>query len=67
MKFLNGFRKWSMAALFLGTAVILLITKQIPSKGWIEAVGAVMIAFFGTNVGEHIIDAAKEWVAKRKD
>ena len=60
--FLNGFRKWSMAIIFLAVAVVLLVFEQVPSVDWMDNVSEVMVAFMATNVGEHILNVTKEWV-----
>ena len=62
MKFLVGFRKWSMAAAFLLIAVTLLISGTIPSETWLDNVSEVMVAFMATNIGEHIVNVSKEWI-----
>lgn len=65
LSFLTGFRKLLMAMCFLVVAVILLVTKQVPSADWMKHVAEVMVAFFATNVGEHIINVGKDWIAER--
>ena len=67
MKFLTGFRKWTMAVIFLTVAVLLLVTGVLPSSTWLDNVAEVMVAFMATNVGEHIINVAKEWVKEKKN
>ena len=64
MKFLTGFRKWTMSIIFLTVAVVLLLTGFIPKETWLDNVSEVMVAFMATNVGEHIINAVKGWVKK---
>ena len=65
-EYLVGFRKFTMAVAFLVVAIILLIAGVIPSDDWLKQVSAVMIAFMGTNIGEHIIQVGKDWIANRK-
>ena len=62
MQFLTGFRKWTMALIFIIVAIALRLSDFIPAVGWIESVSGVMIAFMGTNIGEHIISVGKEWI-----
>ena len=62
LKILTGYRKFTMAALFLTVAVGLLTAGVIPKDDWLKHVSSVMIAFMATNVGEHIISVGKEWV-----
>ena len=66
MKFLIGFRKWTMAVIFLLVAVVLLVTGVIEQKDWLDNVAEVMVAFMATNVGEHIIKVGKDWIAERQ-
>lgn len=66
MKWLVGFRKFAMAGIFLAVAVTLLVTGQIPAVDWMKHMSSVMIAFMATNVGEHIINVAKQWIQQRK-
>ena len=63
---LNGFRKWSMALLFIVIATVLLVMGYIPGQDWMKQMSTVMAAFFATNVGEHIISAVKEWGDSKK-
>jgi len=66
MKWLNGFRKWSMAVIFLTVAVALLLVGAIPSVDWLSNVKDVMVAFMATNIGEHLISTVKGWYEQRK-
>ncbi len=65
MRFLTGFRKWTMAIVFLVVAVALLCAGFIPSDTWLDNVAEVMVAFMATNVGEHIISVGKRWVENK--
>ena len=64
--YLVGFRKWTMAIIFLIVAVSLLLLKEIPSKDWLSNVKDVMVAFMATNIGEHIINVGREWIKEKK-
>lgn len=67
MKFLTGFRKWTMSIIFLIVAVTLLLMGEIPEKDWLDNVSEVMVAFMATNVGEHIINVGKTWIGGKQD
>jgi len=69
--FLVGFRKF-----FFGILVVLLLTGflisgHIDGKTYGTSVTSITVGFFSTNLGEHIINTAKEWVkgtlTKNKD
>ena len=62
---ITGFRKFTMAMVFLTVAVVLLSLDMIPKDDWLKQVGAVMTAFMATNLGEHIIKVGKEWIDSR--
>jgi len=64
---LTGYRKFTMALVFLVVAVCLLVFDVVPKEDWMKHAASVMIAFMATNVGEHIINVGKEWLnAKTK-
>jgi type IV secretory pathway VirB2 component (pilin) len=65
LKILTGYRKFTMAIVFLLVAVLLLTAGIVPSDDWLKHVSSVMIAFMATNVGEHIISVGKEWVNEK--
>jgi len=65
MKWLVGFRKWTMAVIFLAVAVGLLVTGVIDQTDWLDNVSEVMVAFMATNVGEHLIAVGKKWIEER--
>lgn len=64
-EFLTGFRKFTMAVIFLMVAVALLVLEYIPAQGWLSDVGSVMTAFMATNVGEHIIAIGRQWIESK--
>ena len=66
MKSLVGYRKWSMAVLFLATAIIMRVTGYIPDTGWLEAVKDAMVAFFAGNLTEHIVTIVKAKIEEKK-
>jgi hypothetical protein len=61
MKFLIGFRKFTLAATFFIVSLILLLTGIVNSSEWIKYNSEVAIAFFGTNIGEHLIQLGKAY------
>lgn len=65
INFLTGFRKFAMGIIFLVVAVGLLLAGVIPADDWLKNVTAVVTAFMATNVGEHIINAAKHWIEQK--
>lgn len=62
MQFLVGFRKFTLAAVYLVVAIVLLLAGVIPAEGWLQHVTSVVVAFMGTNIGEHLIAVSKEWI-----
>lgn len=66
ISFLTGFRKFTMAVLFLVIALILLVVHYISGSEFITTSRDVVVAFMATNVGEHIIGAVKQWITKKK-
>ena len=64
--FLRGFRKFTMAGIFLLVAIILLLAGEVPREDWLKHVSSVIVAFMATNVGEHILEVAKDWVKRAK-
>lgn len=65
--FLLGFRKWTLAVIYLVIAVALLLAGKIPKEDWLGEVTKVVTAFMATNVGEHLLAIGKDWVAKLGD
>ena len=63
---LTGFRKFTMAIIFLVVAVTLLLYGVIPADDWMKHASSVIVAFMATNVGEHIISVGKEWIREKK-
>lgn len=64
--FLVGFRKFIAFAVYFFVALILLVTDVIPSDTWLTEVTKVAVAFMGTNIGEHLINLGREWIANKK-
>ena len=66
INFLSGFRKFTMAIIFILVSLALLAMKFITGSEFISTTRDVVVAFMATNVGEHIIGAVKEWIKKKK-
>jgi len=66
LSFITGFRKWTLALLYLIIAITLLSLDIIPKDDWLKNVSSVIIAFFATNVGEHLINIGKDMASKWK-
>jgi len=62
LKFLLGFRKFTLTAIYLLVAILLLVLGVIPAEGWLEQVTAAVVAFLGTNIGEHLLNLGKEYL-----
>lgn len=65
LNFLTGFRKFTMAVIFLIIALVLLFIHYVTGTEFITTSRDVVVAFMATNVGEHIIKAVREWVKKK--
>ena len=66
INFLTGFRKFTMAILFIAVSLTLLLTRFITGSEFILTTRDVVVAFITANVGEHIVGAVKEWIKKKK-
>ena len=66
INFLTGFRKFTMAILFITVSLTLLLTRFITGSEFILTTRDVVVAFITANVGEHIVGAVKEWIKKKK-
>jgi len=64
-KWLVGFRKFTIAIIYLVVAVVLLLTGEIPKADWLENVSKTIMAFFATNIGEHLINVGKVWINEK--
>ena len=66
IRWLIGFRKLTIALIFMVVAITLLVLGLIPAEDWLKHTSTVCVAFFGTNVGEHVIDVMKDWIQGKK-
>jgi len=66
LNFLNGFRKWSLAIIYLAVSVALLVTGQIGSVDWMKYTSEVIAAFMATNIGEHAVNVTRDWLKGRE-
>lgn len=60
--FLVGFRKFTIMVVFLLVMVTFRILNYIDGAQFAENLQIAVVAFFGTNLGEHLINIGKEWV-----
>lgn len=54
---LEGNRKFLICILFIAASILLVVTKKVPSEGWLEYTAYVVLAYFGGN--------SMEWFTKR--
>lgn len=66
LNFLLGFRKFIMAAAFILISVVLLALGQVDGKTLVETSRDVVVAFMGTNLGEHLISTTQKWIESRQ-
>jgi hypothetical protein len=55
-----GYRKLSIAFLYIISSITLLILGYIPGAGWLDSLTTGMVAFFGGNLVEHITKVIKK-------
>lgn len=67
LNWLTGFRKFTLAGLFLALSTALMLLGYFDGKDWVETGRDVVVAFLGTNIGEHLIGVAKDWIKSRED
>ena len=63
--FLVGFRKFFIMVLFLSVMVLFRLFDLIDGKQFADNLQIAVVAFFGTNIGEHLLNLGKEWVKGR--
>lgn len=51
-----GYRKYSAAAVFLISSILLRIFGYIPGDNWLSEMTIAMVAFFGANLSERIVE-----------
>lgn len=62
MKYLIGFRKFTMGATFLLVTLILLLNDVVSSGDFMKHNKEVIVAFMATNIGEHLINIGKKYI-----
>lgn len=60
--FLVGFRKFLIMLVFIAIMVIFRLYNLVDGEQFSSNVQIAIVAFFGTNVGEHLLNLGKEWV-----
>lgn len=60
--FLVGMRKFTAMMIFMAIMVIFRIHDLINGEQFAQNVQIALVAFFGTNIGEHLINLGKDWV-----
>ena len=66
LKFLIGFRKFTIILLLTTLLTVFLITGDVPGPDYAKALASLGTAFCATNVGEHLIEMGKEFFKKDK-
>lgn len=61
-----GYRKFTVAMTYLVASIVLLVLGYIPGQGFVSDISPAFIAFFGSNLVEHIKDRVKEKVEELK-
>ena len=67
LNWLVGFRKFTVVILAITLTTIFLLTGHIPGSDYAKALGVIVSSFCAMNVGEHLVDAAKNWIKKDKN
>lgn len=60
--FLVGFRKFTIMILFMLLMTVFRIKGYIEGPDFANTVRDAVVAYFGTNIGEHLVSLGKEWV-----
>lgn len=55
-----GYRKFSIAAIYIVSCIVLLVTGHLPGAGWMDAMSTALVAFFGSNLMEYVAKIVKE-------
>ena len=65
IRFLNGFRKFTIMIALICVAVIFRVMNYINGQQMVDLLSATGVAFMGTNAVEHMTKAVIEWVKKK--
>ena len=67
LNWLIGFRKFTIVLLAITLATVFLLTGHIPGSDYAKVLGSMVVGFVSSNIGEHLINAAKEWIKTKKE
>ena len=65
MRFLVGFRKFTVAIIFLVVSLGLLLGGVVTGGDFMKYNSSVIVAFMATNIGEHLLEIGKTWVNEK--
>ena len=60
--FLTGFRKFTVMVAFMAIMVLFRVLDYVNGQEFAENLQLAVVAFMGTNLGEHLIQLGKDWV-----
>ena len=63
--FLNGFRKLTVCFVVLLLSTIFLVTKDISGAEWVSVITITVPSYFAGNIGEHLTNTVKDFLAKK--
>ncbi len=63
--FFVGYRKFVIMVLFLAIMVAFRLSELINGAEFAENLQIAVVAFFGTNLGEHVVNLGKEYVSSK--
>lgn len=66
LKFLTGFRKFTAFILYFAVTTVLMVAGLVTGDIYMREVTAGLGAFMATNIGEHLITVAKDWINQVK-
>lgn len=62
LQFLVGFRKFTVMICFLIAMIVFRVLDLINGAEFSQNLQLSVVAYFATNIGEHIINATKKWL-----
>lgn len=65
LKCIIGFRKFIIMILFLIVMITFRVLEYIDGSQFADNLQVAVVAFFGTNIGEHIINVGKDYIKGR--
>lgn len=60
-----GIRKFSVILMLVAVAVIFRLTNHLSGQNFVDLLVPVAVAFMGTNMAEHALNMAKEFLSKK--